>query len=183
MRDSECMVKHVYGHPERRHRGLPQSSWSEEQRGIYVADRVAGGEDMCQSIGDSQIMNWLSFRMQLRLLVNGTVLIEDCLKLHETRMVDTYLADRDRSRAESVPPRPPRWAGTTTTLMSAMYKGKPPGQSMRMCFDKTWHGGNKWKGGGDSSCSLCTGNMESQKHILRECRHEMRVIRRVNTMR
>jgi hypothetical protein len=62
--------------------------------------------------------------------------------------------------------------------MLAMYKGKPSGQSMRMCFDKTWHGGNKWKGGGDSSCSLCTGNMESQQHILRECQHhEMRSLR------
>jgi hypothetical protein len=61
--------------------------------------------------------------------------------------VNAYLCKRDQYRAESSPPRRPRWMGTTTALCGAMWKlGKRSvaarSRAVRIIWDKHLTGYN-----------------------------------------
>ena len=171
-------IQHVKAHPERHKKS---QEWSTADCGIFVADCTAGEGASTTKAGllDTDLLNELTRHLSFLLLdSSGEHVLEDLTDRRQRLLVAKYLAQRDEFRtSDPLDPRPPKWAGMNTTLMSTMTGLKKTGanlisRSIKASFDWFYTGSNRKKGNplADSSCALC-GCYEDQKHIILKCPH------------
>ena len=171
-------IAHVKSHPERHKRNM---EWTSQDCGIFVADCTAGEGASTTKAGiiDTDLLDELCRHLPFIILdLTGEHVLEDLADRRQRLRVRDYLKKRDEFRAaDKDNPRPPKWAGMNTQLMSNMMGLKKTGvnsiaRSIKAAFDWFFTGSNRRKGNpnADASCLLC-GKYEDQKHILLSCPH------------
>jgi hypothetical protein len=96
-------------------------------------------------------------------------LMRDLREINYSHYRDNYLLQRDLDRLANG--NPAKWA--TASIQFARHHFHTQGHSqrangVRIGYDKSWHGGNRAKGGLDNSCFLCN-ESDSQDHWLFHC--------------
>jgi hypothetical protein len=189
-------VRKVKAHPERRNGN--RATWSQDDRGIYAADRVADNSPDAinfVTIEDNEVLDWLARLGPVSLRKRGVVLTRDVSKMEQERVTKGYLLRQDEYRAvlraervaagESGDTKRPRWVGTTVQLPGRIAKAAAvgTGQACRLVFDKRWIGSNNMKDGRSSGiCALCGKCVEDQEHIMLRCDDRRMVARRSELM-
>jgi hypothetical protein len=171
---------HQKAHPEKRHK--TRLNWTDGDKGIYVADRVAGDDDT-RGTGWAGVTPDLSRIDYSDILVldqhnSGTILLtKDGVPMYgrprgelDSRRHRKYVCDRDigwgTGRAKWMR-MSSQWAGT---LAKSCKSRAGHAAMVRLIWDKTWHGRNKAKEGGtNAECLLCGHKLEDQAHILISC--------------
>ena len=93
-------VRKVKAHPERRNSN--RSTWSQDDCGIYAADRVADNSPdgiNYVAVEDKEVLDWLARLGPVSLRMRGVVLTRDISKMEQERVTMGYLLRRDEYRA------------------------------------------------------------------------------------
>jgi hypothetical protein len=168
-------IRHVKAHPEIR--DPSQSTWSQDEWGNYMADQCASGNRPIKATRfiTIEIINVLQSLIQSYpgwLLLDQTSMspiTRDLREINYTFYRTTYLQQRDLDRLANG--KAAKWA--TASIQFARHHFRTQGHSqrangIRIGLDKSWHGGNREKGGLDNSCALCN-EPDSQEHWLFHC--------------
>ena len=183
-------IRWVKSHPE--HRKTNNSSWSNQDWGIFLADMLA--EANYSHVADLKggfYRTSLAAIMQDLLIpgtwywsshANSTPTTQSLVQLHSQKRVNDYLQQRDKYRKAADETAQARWEGTSLALASKCWKTYAKSFiqqniALRHILDKYWNGRNRSKGLRGPAreealkCTICGGE-DSQRHLLLECRHE-----------
>lgn len=180
----------VKAHPERY---KPEEAWEQNDWGIYLADKLAGGdlqgfERLAGTtpvvVGDSDVLSAIGVVPDVIIAGENGPSLSDPRQLEITLIDTKYKIRRDRYRAEARVPRPPKWELVANQWAARMWSHKlgigRQAFVTRVLWDKHATGYNKAKGSkvsGTELCLLC-GGIETQEHVIRECTHERMACRR-----
>ena len=172
-------IAHVKAHPERKNLG---GVWTDQDCGIYVADRTAGIPQCSTTkagILDSTLLDILTLPLPyIYRDYTGEHVLEDLNDRYHRLMADRYLTKRDAYRLnDTINPRPAKWGGMNLKLM-AHTTGTNKLNLSEGCsathalFDWYYTGSNRIKNKplADDTCYLC-GASEDRRHILLHCPH------------
>ena len=163
----------VKAHPERR---LPPQQWSQEEKGNYLADQVAGG--IVQPAFTVLASQWLKkVGSSSKITINrkdGTPLIRDVSHIKSRCDIDQYLLERDEYRKLAL--KTPEWAGANISLHHKLLgRSNKIGDRVitsRIGLTKRW----QWAScRADNQCQGCLETIYDICHPLRDCRVESMV--------
>jgi hypothetical protein len=176
------LVQWVASHPEGK---TAREHFTQEQMGIFLADRVAGGDSeewlklgiMVDRVPENKVIEALSDGAILDVIDGDMFFLGDVMQAHGRGDVKRYLNKRDNYRREMDAECPLKWKFATVRLATDMWCNRSAsmskrGHDIRIAFDKLWTGENAAKeiGGPPLQCLLC-GGPETQRHIICECAH------------
>jgi hypothetical protein len=183
-RKKKCIeVKWVRSHPEE---WMERKDWKEKDYGIFMADRVAGGQSCME--GRADVVREVKFQEAFRGIRDkaqwgweegGLPMQRSMAELSGEYRRKEYLRKRDGYRREAG--RLPRWEGCTVRFAAGRWRKLAETKGIaewarlaRVFWDKSWDGRNEGKGKGDGSpldCPMC-GGKDGMQHWARECSHE-----------
>jgi hypothetical protein len=152
-RKPHVSFKKVRAHPEAR---LPPDLWSTEERGNYLADRVAGGFlEPTVTISAASWLRYLSLTSKIYLNTpDGTPLIRDIKYIKSKHDILQYLQERDAYREAAK--KHPIWNGANIALHHKLLgRSRKTGDriiTQRIGLTKRW----QWHSSRlDNCCQAC----------------------------
>jgi ribonuclease HI len=203
---SNKKLKWVKSHVEDRKR-QDFHSWTEEEVGNYIADKMAGHQqDNCyaghqiiiqthckitvatvMAINLSAIINAFAQHNSFSIRGHELPFLGNLKDLHLADMCTKYLITRDEyrnKRRTGAPPRP-HWALKSTNLLRWTNRRntllRENSLRSRIIYNKSWSTENQYKYGATADkqdCPCCNHGLETQKHIIFNCSHPVMIATR-----
>jgi hypothetical protein len=160
------VVQKVRAHPERY---LHHSRWSWDDRGIWTADRVAGGNMAYEcTVGAAK---WLKKISSKSLVVieelDGTPFIGSVRDRSSKRNMEMYWVERDQWRAKDG--LPGKWEGTNMSHAFSLLKRngglEDHATMLRLASGKQW----EYQRYNKVTCKACQGDFRGSAHPLLRC--------------
>ena len=174
---SQVTIRHVKAHPERR---TPDSrEWTPDDWGIFKADQLAGDEKShIPSLDEEWILQELTKAMTFRIVraTDHSIFYEDLDHLCSLTNINSYIKERNTLRDSRLNTQDHRWSSTFLPLIALLHDNRVStnawASTLRIVWDKTWHGANKAKSKKSNidadRCPHCNG-FEDQAHIILHC--------------
>ena len=167
-----CQIVKVKAHPERLRK---PEGWSKEDKGIWIADQVAGRT--IRGLRKVRISEWLKKigHMSGICVANraGVPYTGDMAKRWSKHFAERYFKERDDYREERGATR--KWEAASM-VHSYRMMGKGPSTAdraavQRLALDKRW----RWHWARGGICVACGKNGPGISHPLRKCKEETTV--------
>jgi hypothetical protein len=189
-------ITHIKAHPER-NKGSNWTTWTTKERGIYLADLLAGGKTeefwiMSQGevieIPELTITEYMVQVAGHSMYRNEVPYLGSVPALQDKRKVLEYLKNRDSQSRHTID-RPEHWVGSTYELAASLAKSGSTGimqlaARFRLIWDKLLSGANQAHYGMTQDenkiyCRFCAGRiLDTVSHQIATCRQTQVVIKR-----
>ena len=179
----------VKGHPERQ---KADSTWTIQDRGIYLADQLARSPVMASLPVDeypaSEVLDTVTRWVPWLWQQNGITILNSIQNIISKKRGQLYLQHRDINRSSRN--LPSKWAQVKLSVMASHWKQRKQNLvssalATKIAFDWVAHSANRNKGTtidpdvDADSCKLC-GSIDDAQHWMLHCSHHSMATLRVN---
>ena len=175
--DAPIPIRHVRAHPEKR---LPDNrEWTDDDWGIFKADQLAGDENpIIPSLDEEWVLQELTNNLDFRIvrIPDRSIFFEDLDHHCSLTNIQAYLKERNALREMRLTRQDHRWSPIYLPLITLLHDPRVSpnawATTLRIVWDKSWHGANKTKTKkpltDSDRCPHCN-EFEDQAHIILHC--------------